>query len=86
MTTKHTTEQLAQKIKDALVNTFGIDSTLIVADARMRDLGVDSLHVVEILLDLEAELGVKLTDLSFPPNPTLEDVAQTIQKNLSASA
>jgi len=84
MTTKYTTEALSLKIKEALVNTFGIEPNLIVADATMRDLGVDSLHVVEILLDLEAELGVKLTDLSFPPNPTLNDVAQTIERNLAA--
>ena len=73
-------------IKDALVNTFGIDAALINSDARMRDLGVDSLHVVEILLDLEVALGIKLTDLSFPPNPSLGDVAQTIQNNLSGGA
>ena len=86
MTTKYSTEALSLKIKDALVTSFGIDPSLIVAEATMRDLGVDSLHVVEILIDLEAELGVKLTDLSFPPNPTLNDVAQTIEKNLAAIA
>ena len=85
MTTNHTTEELSLMIKDALVNTFGIDAALISSGARMRDLGVDSLHVVEILLDLEAALGVKLTDLSFPPNPSLDDVAQTIQKNLGGA-
>ena len=81
-----TNQELAAKIKTTLVNNFGIDPNQITPEARLRDLGVDSLHVVEILLDLETEMGVKLTDLSFPPNPSLDDVAQTIAKNFSAVA
>ena len=86
MSANPTIQELAAKIKNALVNNFGVDANQITPEARMRDLGVDSLHVVEILLDLETELGVKLTDLSFPPNPSLDDVAQTIGKNFSATA
>ena len=86
MTARLNTDELQQKIKNALVENFGIDPNLVTAEARMRDLGVDSLHVVEILLDLEAELGVKLTDFGFPPNPSLEEVAQTIEKNIYGKA
>jgi acyl carrier protein len=85
MTENYTTMDLSRMVRDALVNTFGIDPALITAEANMRDLGVDSMHVVEILLDLEKELGVTLTDLSFPSNPTLEQVAQTIGNNLRQS-
>ena len=86
MTDKPSVDELMQKIRNALTENFGIDPTVITAKARMRDIGVDSLHVVEILLDLEAELGVKLTDFGFPPNPSLEEVAQVIDKNISQKA
>lgn len=86
MKSKTTIPELEQKIRSALSEEFGIDPALIVSEARMKDLGLDSMHIVGILVDLETELGVKLTELGFPPNPTLAEVAQTIEKSLSSSA
>ena len=76
---------IVTKIKEALNERFGIDVTQVNENSRLRDLGVDSLHVVEIMLDMEAELGVKLEDLSVPPNPSLGEVAVAIGRNLPAS-
>lgn len=83
---KPSTDELIQMIRELLVSNFGIDQEKITPEACMRDLGVDSLHVVGILLDLESALGVRLTDLNFPANPTLLDVAKTIESNLGVNA
>ena len=83
MSSEVSNQELMQKISKSLVNIFGVDPAQITPETRMRDLGVDSMHVVEILFDLETELGVTLTDFGFPPNPTLEEVAQTISKNIA---
>lgn len=72
------------KIKEALNDRFGIDIAQLEESSRLRDLGLDSLHVVEIMLDMEADLGVKLEDLSVPPNPSLGEVAAAIERNLAA--
>lgn len=77
---------LVMKIKHILNDRFEIDMASLNENSRLRDLGVDSLHVVEIMLDLEADLGVKLNDLSVPPNPSLGEVAAAIAKNLPAHA
>ena len=77
---------LVMKIKHILNDRFEIDMVSLNENSRLRDLGVDSLHVVEIMLDLEADLGVKLNDLSVPPNPSLGEVAAAIAKNLPAHA
>lgn len=74
------------KIKEALNNRFGIDIAQLEENSRLRDLGLDSLHVVELMLDMEADLGVKLEDLSVPPNPSLGEVAAAIERNLAARA
>ncbi|MBI4291423.1 MAG: acyl carrier protein [Betaproteobacteria bacterium] len=74
------------KIQSSLHDRFGLDVAQLGDGARLGDLGVDSLHVLEIMLDLEAELGTKLVDLSFPPNPSLGEVAAVISRNLAGSA
>ena len=78
--------EVLDRIRASLVEHFGLRTSQLAEGARLRDLGVDSIHVLEIMLDLEAELGVSLSDLSFPPNPTLGDVATVISRNLSAPA
>jgi acyl carrier protein len=75
---------IISKIRASLIERFGLEASQLGEDVRLRDLGVDSIHVLEIMLDLEAELGTSLEDLSFPPNPTLGDVAGVISGNLSA--
>lgn len=74
------------KIKGVLNERFGIEAGQIDESSRLRELGIDSLHVVEIMLDLEADLGVKLVDLSVPPNPSLGEVAAAIERNLTANS
>jgi len=74
------------KIQASLHDRFGLEVVQLGENARLGDLGVDSLHVLEIMLDLEAELGTKLVDLSFPPNPSLGEVAAVISRNLAGNA
>lgn len=74
------------KIKEVLNERFGIEVGQVEEASRLRELGIDSLHVVEIMLDLEADLGVKLVDLSVPPNPSLGEVAAAIERNLAANS
>lgn len=77
---------ILNKIRTSLIERFGLDPSQLVADAHLRDLGADSMHILEIMLDLETELGVSLSDLTLPPNPTLGEVAAVISKNLAAPA
>lgn len=74
------------KIQVILHDRFGLELAQLGESARLRDLGVDSLLVLEIMLDLEADLGTKLVDLSFPPNPSLGEVVAVISKNLTGPA
>lgn len=77
---------LISRIKGLLESLFGIDATKVNETTTLRDLGIDSMHVVNLLLDLEQDLGIELTDVNFPPNPTLGQVAETIGRSLSDSA
>jgi len=77
---------MVSRIKGLLNTLFGIDPANVDASTTLRDLGLDSMHVVNLLLDLEQELGIELTDINFPPNPTLGQVADTITRGMSDQA
>ena len=82
MANTYSTEDILSKIRASLQERFGLEPDTLESGARLRDLGVDSLHVLEIMLDLESDLGIKLQDLSLPPNPSLQEVAAAIERNL----
>ena len=86
MTTSISNADIVKKIKEALNERFDIDVSKVDENSRMRELGVDSLHVLEIMLDMETDLGIKLQDLAVPPNPSLGEIAAAIERNLNATA
>ena len=47
-----------QKIKEMLSERLGIPAEEITADSKFSDLGLDSLDMAEMLMNVEAEFGV----------------------------
>lgn len=55
--------EVAERLKEVLVNELGLDADKVSEDATFEeDLEVDSLGVVELLMALEDEFGVKIPD------------------------
>jgi acyl carrier protein len=71
-------------IRDFLGERFDIPADRITDDTSIRDLGLDSMMMLEVMLELEDRLGIKLRDLSMPVNPTLRDVTALVERNQSA--
>jgi acyl carrier protein len=73
---------LAPLIKASIVEVCGLDPADLHDDARLDELGVDSLSVAEVIVDLEMKL-----DREFPLEllrrldtvPTIRDVADELQ-------
>ena len=78
-------EHMIDKIKSMLEERFGIDVNASGPASRMRDLGIDSLHLVDLMLDMESAFGFQYEALTLPANPSLEEIANAIAAN-SASA
>ena len=47
----------------------------------IRDLGIDSLDLVEILMSLEDEFGISIPDEAIPEIKTIKDVVAFIENN-----
>lgn len=63
--------EITTRIKAILHERFGLDAATLTDATRLRDLGIDSLHLVDVIFDLETELGITIEDLSLPPETTL---------------
>jgi acyl carrier protein len=68
-------------IRDFLGERFEISADRITDDTSIRDLGLDSMMMLEVMLELEDRLGLKLSDLAMPANPTLRDVIKLVERN-----
>ena len=68
------------KIKEALATQFEVDAGKISRDTNvMEDLGADSLDLVELIMMLEDEYGVSVTDESIYERKTVGDIADYIE-------
>ena len=69
-----------EKIKEALAIQFEIDPEKITRDTDvMGDLGADSLDLVELIMTLEDEYGVSVTDESVYEHKTVGEIADYIE-------
>jgi len=69
-----------EKIKEALASQFEVDAGTITRETDiMNDLGADSLDLVELIMTLEDEYGVSVTDESVYEHKTVGEIADFIE-------
>ncbi|MGI4846539.1 MAG: acyl carrier protein [Janthinobacterium lividum] len=79
-------DAITSRLKATIEERFAIDMRFVDASARLGDLGIDSLHVVDLLLDIESELGFNFENVTLPGNPTLGELSAAIAANLQPPA
>lgn len=71
---------------DKLVNyaakQLELDASEITPDSTFESLGIDSLDIVEMIMDLESELGVEL-DMEDQKIATFQDLANFVESKLN---
>ena len=69
-----------ENIKETLASQFEVDPEKITRETDiMNDLGADSLDLVELIMTLEDEYGVSVTDESVYEHKTVGDIADFIE-------
>lgn len=65
-----------------MAEQLGIDKDTITPESEIiKDLGADSLDVVEMLLELENEYGVEITDEQAAELKTVGDIVKLVENN-----
>ena len=73
--------EIESKLNDLLVDELGIDRDALAQDAKFEeDLDVDSLGVVELLMALEDNFGVKIPDEEAEQITTVGEAVDLVEK------
>ena len=71
------------KIKDMLEKQLGIDKSKITEDSDIiKDVGADSLDIVEFLMDAENEWGITIEEEDVKDLHTIGDVVKYIESRI----
>ena len=71
-----------EKLVSYAVKQLELDVSEITPDSSFESLGIDSLDVVEMIMDLESELGIEL-DLEDQMITTFKELADFIESKLN---
>jgi acyl carrier protein len=69
---------LLSRVSTLLTTRFGVATEELRADAKLTDLDLDSLSLVELGLVAEKEFGVRLGEDEIAPEDTVADLVQLI--------
>ena len=79
-----TREEIITIVDNIFVDEFEVDRSVIAPEALMREsLGLDSLDYVDLVVVIEAQLGVKLTEADFKSVVTFDDFYTTLDQKIN---
>jgi acyl carrier protein len=68
-----------EKVQKIIAEQLGIDADEVTLESDIDDLGADSLDFVEILIALEEEFDIEITDDEAEAIDTVEDLVECIK-------
>ena len=71
-----------EKLANYAAKQLDLDVTEITPDSTFESLGIDSLDVVEMIMDLESELGVEL-EMEDQKIATFQELADFVESKLA---
>ena len=71
-----------EKICELLADKFDADASTMTMDTKIKeDLNADSLDVVELMMDLEENFGITITDEEATQMSTIGDIVKYIEEH-----
>jgi acyl carrier protein len=79
-------KDLLERVIKTIADNLGVEKNLVVPEAKIaEDLGADSLDTVELVMALEEELGISITDSDAEKLKTVQDVLGYVQAHCGKS-
>ncbi|HSV64714.1 MAG TPA: phosphopantetheine-binding protein [Mycobacteriales bacterium] len=73
------------RLVNILVSRFEVDRAELAPDVTFEDLDMDSLFLVELLLVIQSELGVEISEDTVSPRDTIGRAAELIDDTVAAA-
>ena len=71
-----------QKVKEIIVDKLGVDESAVKPEAAfVEDLGADSLDIVDLIMALEEEFGIDISDEEAQKLRTVGDAVKYIESH-----
>ncbi|WP_300160735.1 acyl carrier protein [Solidesulfovibrio sp.] len=72
---------VAEKVKEIIVDQLGVDASEVNPEAKfVDDLGADSLDLTELIMAMEEEFGVEISDEDAQQIQKVQDAISFIEK------
>ncbi|QLA15271.1 acyl carrier protein [Desulfolutivibrio sulfoxidireducens] len=76
---------VAEKVKEIIVDQLGVEEKEVTPDAKfVEDLGADSLDLTELIMAMEEEFGVEISDEDAQQILMVKDATNFIEKKKQA--
>ncbi len=69
-----------EKVKEIMIDTLNLDGADIKPEATLKDLGVDSIDAVELVMALEEAYDLKIADEEVAVLEKVSDIVEFIDK------
>ena len=79
-------QEILERLKALIHERFGIDPAGVTGSTTQAELGIDSLLMVDMMLDVETELGITFESMDLPRNPDLDTIVDLVERNLARNA
>ncbi len=75
-------EEIFERVKSIIVDRLGVEEGEVTMDASIKDdLGADSLDIMDLVLELETEFKMEISDEQAEKISTVGDVVNFIKSN-----
>ena len=74
--------EIMRHLVRVLHERFEIDPASITGATRQQDLGIDSILMVDLMLDIETEFGFSFDIMDLPRNPSMDEICALIPRHL----
>src|SRR5690606_27995237 len=79
-------QEILERLKALIHERFGIDPAGISGKTTQAELGIASLLMVDMMLDVETELDMSFESMDLPRNPDMDTIVDLVKRNMDRGA